>query len=430
MSRELADALKTIERELGIKIRTRKVSELKTDPDNARIHNDQNRGIIVESIKEVGAARSVVTDANDITRAGNATIAAAQAAGVNEALEVETTGDRLLVHKRSDISGGRKAKRLALADNAASDASEWDVERLTHELRADETILTGIIDDDEDIMRKVRKALADVAEADDASFDAAPPKKPITKRGDVWTLGAHRLMCGDAVSAADVETLLASAKIKMVYTDPPYGISIVESDIAVGNRIPTALGKVGGDKSFGKTGGKIIKANNYAPVIGDDNTDSAIAAFKLLSGRKIRTQIWWGANNYAEALPPSSCWIVWDKINGESFFADAELAWTNQKTAVRIFRHKWNGLIKDSERGEKRIHPTQKPVALAVWCFERFGQARDTVLDLFAGSGSTLIACEGAKRTGYLMEMSEAYCDLIVQRWEHVTGEKGIRGRG
>ena len=136
--------------------------------------------------------------------------------------------------------------------------------------------------------------------------------------------------------------------------------------------------------------------------------------------------IFWGGNHYASSLPSSSCWIVWDKKNAGNDFADAELAWTNQKTAVRIFEHMWNGMLKASERGESRVHPTQKPVALAEWCFEHYGKLGDKVIDLFGGYGSTLIACEKTGRTGYLMEMSPAYCDVIIQRWENATGKKAV----
>jgi hypothetical protein len=189
--------------------------------------------------------------------------------------------------------------------------------------------------------------------------------------------------------------------------------------------------KVGGDKPFGKVGTihkgmkakPIVEANTYAPIIGDETTATAIDSYNLCAGLNIPVMIFWGGNYYAESLPPSSCWIVWDKVNGESFFADAELAWTNQKTAVRIFKHQWNGLIKESERGQKRVHPTQKPVALANWCFDKYGSVGDKVLDLFGGSGSTLIGCQETGRCAYLMEMSPKYCDVIIKRWQEFTGK-------
>lgn len=265
--------------------------------------------------------------------------------------------------------------------------------------------------------------------------DEAPPvpSEARTKLGDLYILGNHRLLCGDATSVDDVEKLTGGERMDMVYTDPPYGISIVNTKGKVSTGLlpgPGLTGKVGGDKPFGKVfddssmkSKQLIKSNVYASIIGDDTTQTAIDSYNLCAALKIPVMIFWGGNYYAEALPPSSCWIVWDKDNGESFFADAELAWTNQKTAVRIFKHTWNGLIKESERTEKRVHPTQKPAALAVWCYENYGEEGDNVLDLFGGSGSSLIACEQVNRNCYMMEMSPNYCDVIVHRWEKLTGQ-------
>jgi DNA modification methylase len=128
-------------------------------------------------------------------------------------------------------------------------------------------------------------------------------------------------------------------------------------------------------------------------------------------------------------LPQSNNWFVWDKRVDEKqkdTQSDCELAWVKSKwSSVRIFRHLWKGMIKASERGQHRVHPTQKPVALAEWSFDYFKEV-NTVLDLFGGSGSTLIACEKTKRTCYMMEFEPHYCDVIVKRWEDFTGKKAV----
>jgi len=218
-------------------------------------------------------------------------------------------------------------------------------------------------------------------------------------------------MCGDSTSIDAVEQLLSGSKVDMVFTDPPYGISIVGGS-----------GKVGG--------GNIVKANTYAPIAGDDSIDVAIEAIQVIKALDAKVEIIWGGNYYANSLENSSCWIVWDKDNTGNF-ADAELAWTNQKTAVRIFKHMWNGMLKASERGEKRVHPTQKPVALAEWCLDQYGEECDTVLDLFGGSGFTLMACEKKAKSARIMELSPNYCDVIVRRWQEFTGKKAtLEGDG
>jgi hypothetical protein len=236
--------------------------------------------------------------------------------------------------------------------------------------------------------------------------DAVPELQddPVTVEGDVWILGKHRLMCGDSTSIDAVDKLLDGVKPDMVNTDPPYGISIVGSNGHVG-------------------GGGLAKVNTYAPIAGDDTIDVAIEAIHIIKTLGAKVEIIWGGNYYANHLNNSSCWIVWDKQNTGNF-ADCELAWTNQDTAVRMFSHMWNGMIKASEHGQKRVHPTQKPVALAEWCIENYGKDCETILDLFGGSGSTLIGCEKTNRKAYLMELDPKYCDVIIKRWQDFTGKQ------
>lgn len=236
------------------------------------------------------------------------------------------------------------------------------------------------------------------------------------KLGDVWQLGRHRLVCGDSTDVCAVDLLMAGEKADMAYCDPPYGADIVNKN-----------GKPGGSKPFGNIGnmvGKAVKAGVYKPIIGDETTDTAKASYGLCS-QMCHTQIFWGAQYYAEFLPPNSGWIVWDKQTDGSL-GDGELAYTNVKKAVRIFAHKWSGMIKASEHGQKRVHPTQKPIALAEWCFDNYGEPQK-IVDLFGGSGSTLIACEKTNRRCFMMELDPHYCDVILTRWEKYTGQLAER---
>lgn len=394
---------------------------------NARTHSDAQIAQIAASIKEFGWTNPVLLDGENGIIAGHGRVLGARKLGMAEVPCIE------LAHL-----GETQKRAYILADNKLAENAGWDVELLRlelQELQASDfdVSLAGFGDDElSALLADMTEGLTDPDEVPEA------PAEPVSVLGDVWVLGKHRLMCGDSLSSADVASLLSGAKVQMVYTDPPYGVEIVSQDIAVGNRIAPgpalAKGKVGGDKAFGKVGSihrgmkaqPIIKANTYAPIIGDDSIETAANAYRLCAELKpVPVMIFWGGNYYASALPDSSCWIVWDKDNGEAFFADAEIAWTNQKTAVRLFKHTWNGLIKASERREKRVHPTQKPVALAEWCFEKYGNEGDNVLDLFGGSASTLIACERTNRAGLLMELSPAYVDTAVTRWQNFTGLKG-----
>ena len=121
---------------------------------------------------------------------------------------------------------------------------------------------------------------------------------------------------------------------------------------------------------------------------------------------------------------------MWDKREEEKqrdSNSDCELAWVKSNfQSVRIFRHLWKGMIKASEQGQSRVHPTQKPVALAEWCFQEYAEKSKSVLDLFGGSGSTLIACHKTNRVCYMMEISPHYCDVIIRRWQKFSGKKAI----
>ena len=165
--------------------------------------------------------------------------------------------------------------------------------------------------------------------------------------------------------------------------------------------------------------------NKYAPIIGDDTIDTAVNAFNTaMAIANDAIHIWWGGNYFASALPNSSCWIVWDKENTGNF-ADAELAWCSHKSAVRIFKHMWNGMIKASEHGQKRVHPTQKPIALCEWAFDKYGQSDDVIFDPFLGSAPSIIAAQKIEgdRTVYGFELSPDYCEVIIQRYENFTGD-------
>ena len=413
--------------------------KLTQDKRNPNKSNERGAEMIAESLTRLKTGRSIVVDRHGVVIGGNQTLKAYQALGKDDVDIIESDGSRLIVVKRTDLdlAEGGIARELSLADNRTSEISyEVDPTILEELTKAGDLDLSWMYSDDE--LATILAANAPAQLLTDEDEVPEPPAKPVSKRGDIWLCGKHRVMCGDSTNAEDVAKLMDGAKADMVFTDPPYGVSIVSTNIQVGKRIPSGLqanrGTDGASKAFGSVGSihrgmkakPIIAAGVYADIIGDDTTETAVKEYKLCAALKIKVLIFWGGNYYAEALPPSSCWIVWDKDNGESFFADAELAWTNQKTAVRIFKHQWNGLMKGSERGQKRVHPTQKPIALAEWCFEKYGKVEDRVLDLFGGSGSTLIACEKANRSCYMMEMSESYVDVIITRWEQATGQKAV----
>jgi DNA modification methylase len=228
------------------------------------------------------------------------------------------------------------------------------------------------------------------------------PVEPVTKLGDVYRLGRHRLMCGDSTSVDAVERLMDGAKADFVYMDPPYGMNL-NTNYHRSNRV------------VGKT---------YSPVIGDDVDFDPRFFFEFF--KDAREHFWWGADYYCEHIPKGGAWVVWDKKKedlDESIGTGFELCWSREPHKRMIARFLWSGFTA-KERTESRVHPTQKPIALHEWFFERWGKPEDKVVDLFGGSGSTLIACEKTKRSAYLMELDPKYCDVIVARWEKFTGQK------
>jgi len=259
-----------------------------------------------------------------------------------------------------------------------------------------------------DVFTLEREPKAERPEEDDE--DELPDvREPRVKANQIWQLGDHRLMCANATSKAAVDRLLDGAVPDMIYTDPPYGIDEET------------------DRSFAAPSRK-AKGNSFAKIIGDKSIDTAVNAWAICDSLA-KTIVYWGGNYYAHKLPPSACWAVWDKRveeNQRDLNSDCELAYVKhpQKKSVRIFRHLWKGMIKGSENGQRRVHPTQKPVALAEWAFGEFGPECKTILDLFGGSGSTLIACEKTNRKCFAMELDAHYCSVIIDRWEAFTGKK------
>ena len=230
-------------------------------------------------------------------------------------------------------------------------------------------------------------------------------------------------MCGDSTSEKDVAKLINGVKADMVFTDPPYGMNL--------------------DTDFSGMKSKIFKGGNggnfYEEGIVDTFTPDML---KTIFDLDIKETFIWGANYFAELLPNrnNGSWIVWDKrANGNDdieadYSSDImygscfELCWSKNKHKQDIARIKWAGMFgMEKQDTHTRVHPTQKPIALCEWFLKRYSDDNNSILDLFGGSGSTLIACEQLNRKCYMMELDPHYIDVIIQRWENFTGEKAIK---
>ena len=381
------------------------INNLKPDHKNARKRTDRSAKLIAESLQRYGAARSIVIDEDNRILAGNGTFEGAKQAGIKNVRVIETDGSEIIAVKRTGLTEDEKVG-LALADNRSSDLSDWDAEML-QQLSEEHDIAPWFEQEDlAEIIGEVEQLPAEGNTDPDEVPEA--PEEPITKPGDLWILGNHRLLCGDSTNIQHVERLMDGQKADMVFTDPPYGL-----------RTKVQWGFGDGKKH----GNAAAKRGTFKPVANDDVDFDPSFLLSFFDCPKVI----WGFNHFCSRLPDSPGVLVWDKRDGvvSNDQSDAEIAWTDAIKTARVFRHLWNGMIKASEKGEARIHPTQKPVVLAEWAFELL-DAGVTIADLYGGSGSTLIACEKTSRHCRMMELDPAYCDVIVKRWEDFTGNKAI----
>ncbi len=204
---------------------------------------------------------------------------------------------------------------------------------------------------------------------------------------------------------ADCRDVLPTlGEVDLVLTDPPYGIG-------------EAAGK-------NKSRGLLATSKDFGNEAWDDQPIDA--RLMDLVRAASRTQVIFGGNYYD--LPPTSCWLIWDKDNGATDFADCEMAWTNMTTATRLLKWRWQGMLQgDMGNKEHRWHPTQKPVPVMRWCIQRVPNAQ-TILDPFMGSGTTLRAAKdlGRKAIGIEIEIEERYCEIAAKRMAQAVMELGV----
>ena len=293
-----------------------------------------------------------------------------------------------------------KEKELNIRLN--KNVGEWDYDILANLFDVESLIEWGFTEDE-------LVGFAPELEKEGLIDDDEIPEdvEPVCKLGDLWQLGNHRLLCGDSTIKENVELLLDGNKADMVFTDPPYGMNL---DAEGFDNMPTAKG---------------TKHHSYNNVIGDDKDFNPL--FFLNYFDSCKEQFWFGGDYYAKYLPKDGSYVVWDKrADGgmdKMFGSSFELCWSKTKHKREIARVLWAGYFgMGGEDTKKRVHPTQKPINLVLWFFERY--KGNKVVDVFLGSGSTLIACEKTNRVCYGMELDEKYCDVIINRWEQFTGNK------
>jgi DNA modification methylase len=380
---------------------------------NARTHSDEQIAQIAGSIKEFGFNNPVLIDKGNGVIAGHGRLAAARKLGLKEVPCI-----------RLEHLTETQRKAYILADNRIALNSGWEAELLSLELSE---LLDGGVNleslgfDADEIDALLNKIEPTEGLTDE---DATPevPEEPVTKPGDVWILGKHRLMCGDSTSVDAVDKLMAGQKADMVFTDPPYGVSYedskgrkIQNDELVDKKLEDFVSEAFRSGVIAAKEGAawfVWHASRFQREF-----ENALNA----AGLKVRQQIIWvkgqGVDGTAQVKAPAIGRSHFRWLHEPCFYASVSSPFNagDRKTTTvwTVTRQTTN-----------TVHPTQKPVALVEIALENSSKAGDAVLDLFGGSGSTLIACEKIGRVNRSMELDPKYCDVIVKRWQDFTGKQ------
>ena len=366
---------------------------VKSNPNNPRIIKDDKFAKLVASIKEFPKMleiRPIVVNDDMIVLGGNMRLKACIHAGLKE----------VPIIKVSDLTE-QEQKQFIIKDNVSG--GEWDWNMLANEWDAEELDAWGL--DVPDFGKELE------AEEDDFETPEGGIETDIVL-GDLFEIGEHRLLCGDSTDSDAVAKLMDGQKADMVFTDPPYGISVVKSEMVGAN--------------FG-----VAKKGKYSEVIADDTTKTAQEFYQTCISLGMDKFIIWGGNYFTDFLPFSDGWLIWNKRANTTIrntFADGEMAWCSFHTPIRIYDQLWNGMIREGEK-EKRVHPTQKPIRMLSEIIEDHIKG-SLIFDGFLGSGSTMVASHQLNRKCYGMELDPKYCQVIVDRMRKLDPTIKIKRNG
>jgi DNA modification methylase len=387
-----------------------KLSELTPDANNYNKGTEFGGGLIEKSLRKLGAGRSILLDKNGKVIAGNKTLENAVNAGFGDEdlIVVQTTGKQIVAVQRMDLDlDSKMGKEMALADNATAKANiEWDTEAIASDWNSEDLADWGI---DGDGWANPSNALNSEAVEDDFEVPDIDEVQTDIVLGDLFEIGPHRLLCGDSTKVEDVERLMGGAKADMVFTDPPYGVDY------------------SGGIQFSANGD--VKKNQREKLENDDSEQIYAASIPIMASitkgpcytwfadskagtiyntikkfGEIHALIIWVKNggygalnaNYKQKHEPC---LYWKPKNGKLNFCGA----TTESTIWEI-----------NKDGRNEFHPTQKPVALAAKAISN--HEANSVADIFLGSGTTMVAAHQLNRKCYGMELSEKYCQVIVDR--------------
>lgn len=377
-----------------------KLSEIVPYENNAR-KNDKAVKDVAESIKQCGYIAPIIVDENNVILAGHTRYKALKKLGYKE----------ITVRKISGLTDQQKRK-YRLLDNKTNELADWDFEKLKDEI-------DGLDFSEFDIDWGLEEDTETISVIEDAPIEIDNTHEPITKLGDIYQLGEHRLMCGDSTNKATVEMLMDGKEADLLLTDPPYNVAYegktkdalrIENDKMESDKFRDFL------TSAFTAAGSVLKEGGgfYIWFASREHCNFETALNE--SGLEVRQELIWkkntmvlGRQDYQWKHEP--CLYGWKDGASHNWYSD------RCQTTILEFN-------KPARNGE---HPTMKPVELFAYQIQNSTKKGEIVIDLFGGSGTTIIACEQTGRVGYCMELDPKYCDVIIKRWETFTGKKAIK---
>ena len=385
------------------------LSKLKPYKKNPR-QNDDAVEAVVKSIEQFGKIAPIICNEKLQICAGHTRFKAA----------IERNEKTFPVVVVPGLTGER-FKAYNIVDNQTASIAQWDTPALAEIIKElqDEGFPTETLGFAEDQLDEIMASIEDRFKGETDPDDVPePPTKAISRMGDLWLLGKHRLLCGDATKPEDVERLMDGDKSLSMIIDPPYGMRL-DPDYS---KMPASKKAIG----FGRVPGK-----KHRRVIGDDID---FDASKVILPTNVAEQFWFGADYYIGSITDTEhegSWLVWDKRTEESTDAGLgscfELIWSHNKHRRLILRHKWFGFITEKGTSRTFMHPTEKSTALIADIITRW--IKGNIYDPFLGSGTTIIAAEKLNRKCYGMEIEPIYVDVSVRRWQNFTGKKAVLNR-
>lgn len=374
-----------------------KIEDLIPYENNPRI-NDDAVEYVKNSIKEFGFKVPIIIDKNNVIVAGHTRYKACKELGINEIPCIV-----------ADDLTDKQIKAFRLADNKVSEKAQWDLSKLDEELLEIKDF--DMADFGFDFFEEEQETVED-------DFEAELPEEPQSKLGDIYQLGNHRLMCGDSTNENDVNKLVGEQKMDLLITDPPYNVDYtsktkkamkIKNDKLENNAFHEFLVKAFTNAYNSlKDGGAFYCWYASKEVV---NFHTAIED----SGFTVKQELIWNKNlmilgkqDYQWKHEP--CLYGWKETSSHAWYSDRK-----QTTIIN-----WDKPSKSD------LHPTMKPIGLFDYQIKNSSKAGDNILDLFGGSGTTIMACEQNNRNAYVMEYDPKYVDVIIKRWEEFTGKKAV----